>query len=248
MIVRDIMSTNLTTVAPDATLAHAVNLLRQHGFHHLPVARVRHMADPESKSKKKHKTLLLLEGMLTSHDIDMQAALARQEASSRALQRSWLERRVVEVMHRALIRVTPTTSAPSAAQILVERNLNYLPVVSYEQLDGESKAVLVGLVTRSDLLVALSRAMGAFEPGMQLTLTLPLGDITPLARFLDIASQMHVHIRSVLAAPAEGGVPSLAVVRLGTINPAPLLMRLQQESIQYAFGASPAEGDTIHAE
>lgn len=247
MIVRDIMSTQLTTVAPDDTLAHAVNLLRQHSFHHLPVVRTRHVADAQKAGKKKYKTLYLLEGMLTSQDIDLQAALARQEASSSTLQRPWLERHVVEVMHRALVRVQPTTSVSSAAQILVERNLNYLPVVTYEQVDGESKPVLEGLLTRSDLLLALSRAMGALEPGMQLTLMLPLGDIAPLARFLEIAAQMRVHIRSVLAAPAEGGVPTVALVRLGTINPAPLLMRLRQEGIDYSFGTSSTEGDISHA-
>ncbi|GHO42923.1 CBS domain-containing protein [Ktedonospora formicarum] len=247
MIVQDIMSTKPITIAPDDTLAHAVNLLRQHGFHHLPVARVRHVADEQQTKKKKYKTLHLLEGMLTSQDIDLQAMLARQEASSRALQRSWLERRVVEVMHRALIRVQPTTSVSSAVQIMVERNLNYLPVVTYEQIDGESKALLEGLVTRSDLLLAFSRAMGATEPGMQLVIMLPLGDSLPLARFLEIASQMHVYVRSVLAAPTDGGVPTVATIRLGTINPAPLLLRLQQEGIHYSIGASPMEGDMIDA-
>lgn len=247
MIVRDIMSIKLITIAPDDTLAHAVNLLRQHGFHHLPVARVRHVADEQQMGKKKYKTLHLLEGMLTSQDIDLQAVLARQEASSSALQRSWLERRVVEFMHRALIRVQPTTSVSSAVQIMVERNLNYLPVVTYEQIDGESKALLEGLVTRSDLLLAFSRAMGATEPGMQLVIALPLGNSLPLARFLEIASQMHVHVRSVLAAPTDGGVPTVATVRLGTINPAPLLLRLQQEGIRYSIGTSPMEGDMIDA-
>lgn len=37
MIVRDMMTTQLVTVAPDDTLGHACNLLREHRFHHLPV-------------------------------------------------------------------------------------------------------------------------------------------------------------------------------------------------------------------
>ena len=39
MIVREVMTTRLITVAPDDTLSHAANLLRQHQFHHLPVVR-----------------------------------------------------------------------------------------------------------------------------------------------------------------------------------------------------------------
>jgi acetoin utilization protein AcuB len=233
MIVRDIMTTNLVTIAPDDTLAHAVALLRQHQFHHLPVVRTANVTIGHEESEEKK---VLLEGVLTSQDIDMVAALARQESSSRTLQRPWQERRVVEVMHRALMRVTPATSVAAAAQMLVERNLTYLPVVEYVEAANESKAVLVGLVTRSDLLVALSRTMGAFEPGMQVEITLPMADISPLAHALLLASELHVAVRSIVAVPSQDGLPVTATIRLGTINPTPFLMRLQAEGIQYSFG------------
>src|SRR5205085_1665637 len=138
----------------------------------------------------------------------------------------------------------------AAAQILVERGLNYLPVVEYEHVasgaqDAESTAgaVLVGLLTRSDLLIALARSMGAFEPGMQLTVTLPEGDLTPLAQTLLLAAELHIQVRSVIAAPLEGGVPNVASIRLGTINPAPLLVRLQEANILYSFADFQSEGD-----
>jgi acetoin utilization protein AcuB len=100
----------------------------------------------------------------------------------------------------------------------------------------------VGLVTRSDLLIALSRAMGAFEPGMQLDLTLPPGDMSFLARTLLLATELRIPIRSVMAVPLDNGLPHVATLRLGTINPAPLLLRLQKEGIQYSFGNSLIEG------
>ena len=40
MIVGEVMTTKLVLVRPDETLGHAANLLRQHQFHHLPVARL----------------------------------------------------------------------------------------------------------------------------------------------------------------------------------------------------------------
>src|SRR5438876_10624732 len=149
-------------------------------------------------------------------------------------------------MHRATIRVTPTTNVAAAAQILVERGLNALPVVEYEDTEHETQTVLVGLLTRSDLLIALARSMGAFEPGMQLIIDLPLGDLTPLAQTLLLAKQLHVQVRSIMAAPLEGGVPRAAILRLGTINPAPLLVRLQEAKIEYTF-ADPLEEGNIHA-
>lgn len=240
MIVSDVMTTRLVTVVPDDTLSHAANLLRQYQFHHLPVVRTAPTFGSIYTEKSQHP---MLEGLLTSQDIDMAAAVGT--SSSEILRQPWGERRVFEVMHRATIRVSPTTSVAAAAQILVERGLNALPVVEYERQElssGEQQGdtllrpLLVGLLTRSDLLIALARSLGAFEPGMQLTIQLPLGDLTPLAKTLALAAELHIQVRSLLAAPLEGKVPLSATVRLGTIHPAPLLVRLQEEHIDYAYG------------
>ncbi|HVB75505.1 MAG TPA: CBS domain-containing protein [Ktedonobacteraceae bacterium] len=239
MIVSEVMTTRLITVLPDDTLSHAANLLRQYQFHHLPVVRTAPPFGRIDTGKGPHP---VLEGLITSQDIDLAAAVGT--SSSDILHRPWQERRVLEVMNSATIRVTPTTSVAAAAQILVERGLNCLPVVEYERPEttasGEqdealTSPLLVGLLTRSDLLIALARSLGAFEPGMQLGISLPLGDLTPLAKTLTLAAELHIKVRSVLAAPLEGNVPLSATVRLGTINPAPLLVRLQEEHIEYSF-------------
>ena len=253
MIVSEVMTTKLVTVAPDDTLSHAANLFRQYQFHHLPVVKVSKEVSSNELNQSVHKTLLL-EGLLTSQDIEL-AASAGKWSSSELLQHPWQERRVVEMMHRASIRVSPNTSVAAAAQILVERGLNCLPVVEYEYVgqsskgqtnEEETQAVLVGLLTRSDLLMALARSLGAFEPGMQLILPLPNGDLTPLARTLTLAEELHIHIRSVIAAPLQTNIPLEATLRLGTIHPAPLLAKLQEEHIQYNF-ADLLSGKDQHA-
>ena len=246
MIVKDIMTTELVTVEPDDTLSHAANLLRQYQFHHLPVARPINRPAIQAADHAVHAPLLLFEGMLTAQDIDMVVALAKQRSSGDVLQRPWQEQRVAELMHRATIRVTPTTGVAAAAQLLVERNLNSLPVVEYEADAVDTQTVLVGLITRSDLLLALARTMGAFEPGMQLDIPLPLGDMSRLARALVLAAELHMQVRSIVAAPAVGGVPRTATLRLGTINPTPLLVRLREAVIDYSF-ADPLIGENDHA-
>ncbi len=250
MIVKQIMTTELITVAPDDTLSHAANLLRQYQFHHLPVVRGGSGAATWHWPGDK-KTPLLFEGLLTSQDIDIAVALERERNES-GTREPWQSRRVVEIMHRALIRVTPGTSVAAAALLLVERALNCLPVIQYEARDAQGEAeqgeqpapaedwqegrpLLVGLLTRSDLLTALARSLGVFEPGMQLTLPLRHGNMQPLARALALASELHIQVRSVVAAPLQGTFPRSATLRLGTINPAPFLLRLQEEQIQYAF-------------
>ncbi len=243
MIVGDIMTTNVVTVEPNDTLAHAANLLRQHQFHHLPVARVITITDSQSREYISRKTQLLFEGILTSQDVELAAALAEQESSSEVGQSSWQEQRVSERMHQAPLCVTPTTSVGAAAQLLVERGINSLPVVEYEQGE-EAKVLLVGLLTRSDLLLALARALGTYEPGMQLDIPLPAGSMAPLAQTLTFAADLHVPIRSIIAAPLKDGVPYTATLRLGTINPSPLLGRLHEAHIQYACVNLQAEGVT----
>ncbi len=236
MIVSEVMTTRLVTVTPGDTLSHAANLLRQYQFHHLPVV---HQIDRANKA-------LLLEGLVTAQDIDIAASASTNESTESDQIQPWQERRVAEIMHRASIRVTPNTDVAAAAQILVERGLNYLPVVEYEEAEqpDESRTVLVGLLTRSDLLKALARLLGALEPGMQLIVPVPDGDLAPLTQTLQLATELHIPVRSIVAAPMEGSTPRVAMVRLGTINPTPLLVRLQKANIQYSFADLVAEDGT----
>jgi acetoin utilization protein AcuB len=259
MIVKEIMTTEVITIAADDTLGHAANLLRQHQFHHLPVVRTEGGGAAWHRPAEK-ETPPVFEGLLTSQDIDMAVALER-ERGNQVGREPWQQRRVVEMMHRALIRVTPATTVAAAALLLVERNLHCLPVIQYEtpraahphqpadtapaslatgQVSApehwqDGQPLLVGLLTRSDLLIALARSLGVFEPGMQLLLPLRQGSMQPLAQALALADELCIGVRSVVAAPLQGTFPRVATLRLGTINPAPLLLRLQEEGIAYSF-------------
>src|ERR1700751_2125115 len=113
MIVSEVMMTKLVTVKSDDTLGYAANLLRQYQFHHLPVVRTA----PANGTGKSKPSVRLLEGLLTSQDIDLAVALEEQLASSPEPRHSWQERRVGDVMHPASVRVNPTTSIAAAAQI-----------------------------------------------------------------------------------------------------------------------------------
>src|SRR5438094_771583 len=135
MIVSEVMKTNLITVTPEDTLSHAASLLRQYQFHHLPVVRTIKTAKTGQQS---HYPSLFLEGMFTTSDIDLAVALDTQHAPGEASTHPWQERRVAEVMHPATLYVNPTTDLAAAARILVERGMNFLPVVEYESSDQET--------------------------------------------------------------------------------------------------------------
>src|SRR5579859_3079112 len=205
MIVKDIMTTKLVTVVPDDLLSHAANLLRQFQIHHLPV--VRHVREPGAQmtGQSTHQEVLELQGLLTSQDIDLVVALDKQRSSGDLLRRPWYEQRIGEVMNSASIRVTPVTSAGAAAEVLVERGLNCLPVVEYQQTEGgqEARTILVGLLTRRDLMIALACSICFFEPCFQLLIPLPPGDITSLAQTLLLTAELHVQVHSVMVAPQD---------------------------------------------
>ena len=250
MIVSEIMITHLVTVTPDDSLSHAANLLRQHQFHHLPVVKPTHGLKPQGQQYTSHSSWPVLEGLVTSHDIDLAATLGAENSLANH-QHPWQERRVAEVMNRSIMRVTPTTSVAAAAQMLVEQGLNCLPVVEYEEAlntepgeQHDERVFLVGLLTRSDLLIEFARTLGAFEPGMNLHIPLHTGNPTSLAKMLLLATELHIKIESIIVAPPKKGVPHAATVRIGTINPAPLLVRLQQAGIPYSFADFQLEGDT----
>jgi acetoin utilization protein AcuB len=241
MIVSEVMTTQLVTVTPDDTLSHAANLLRQHQFHHLPVVRATQRFKILNKPNETQASLPILEGLISSGDVDLAASLGAENYQANE-QHPWQERRVAEAMNRSIMQVTPTTSVAAAAQMLVNLGLNCLPVVEYEEsfntepgAKQEERTFLVGLLTRSDLLIEFARTLGAFEPGMNLHIPLPSGNPTPLSQMLLLAANLHIKIESIIVAPQKKGVPHAATVRIGTINPAPLLVRLQQAGISYSI-------------
>src|SRR5579875_2792273 len=155
------------------------------------------------------------------------------------------------VRQRSPLCITPTTSVVAAAKLLVERGLNYLPVVEYSDTEETGAQAghppltyLVGLLTRSDLLLALARSLGAFEPGMELLIPLPGSNLLPLAAMLRLAAELHIAVESLIVAPAKESDPRVATVRIGTINPTPLLARLRESGIAYEFANFQPKGDT----
>ena len=256
MIVGEVMTTKLVLVRPDETLGHAANLLRQHQFHHLPVARLPRSSfywfPGEVFDTRKHERAMLptLEGLLTAEDIDIAAAVSGDHAS-----RPWQERHIAEVMHPVSLCITTTTDVAVAARLMVERGLNCLPVVEYGDAGTEDttklqssrdapaspRAVLLGLLTRSDVLMAIAKALGTAAPGITIHIPLPPGDITPLARTLALTADLHIQVHSVIVPPQEVGIPRVASVRLGTIHPTPLFVRLREEQIPYLTADVPSE-------
>lgn len=130
MNVSDIMTLHPTTIAPDATLAEAIEVMREIGCHHLPVI-----------STEKH-----LIGILSARDCEQ--ALGESLEKPGPIINSALANAipVSMVMTPAPIIVEPDAPAHETARLMLEHYIGCLPVMR-----GET---LIGIITRSDLLMA----------------------------------------------------------------------------------------------
>lgn len=139
MNVVDIMTNDPITISPDATLRQTLHLMQDHHFMHLPVL-----------SKQKH-----LVGVISDRD-------CRQALNSPfVLRERWQDEDLVDtlevraVMTPAPIIVEPYAPATEAARLMLNHNIGCLPVMRAE--------TLVGIVTRSDVLVAFMKIYTKIE-------------------------------------------------------------------------------------
>ncbi len=143
MNVRDVMTTEVLTVAPDASVLQAARLMLQNEISGLPVV------DDRGN----------LVGMLTEGDFLRRSEIDTEHKASR-----WIEflmgpgllaeayvhaygRKVAEVMTKELQTVSPDTSLYHAVDLMERYHVKRLPVMSEDKL--------IGLVTRTDLMRAV---------------------------------------------------------------------------------------------
>lgn len=153
----EIMTKNVVSIGPSASVRDAIRLMLEHRVSGLPVV------DDAGKVR----------GILTEGDL-----LRRGETGTERHRRPWLEflmgpgrlaedyvkthgRRVEEIMTREVVGTAPDTPVGGLVQIMERRHIKRLPV-----LDGD---VLVGIVSRADLMGALARILDRDE-------ALPSGD------------------------------------------------------------------------
>jgi len=136
--VRDIMSRDPVTIAPDAPLGAALTTMRKREIRHLPVV------EPDGR----------LVGIVTDRDL-RQATLARVHAL-RETERDVL---VQDVMTCAVVTIEADAPMARAAALMYERRIGSVPVVEGGRL--------AGIVTERDLLLALIRESPARAPAVE---------------------------------------------------------------------------------
>jgi len=120
MIVRDVMNTDVKTIKKDATIQEAADLMSKYSIGSLIVV-------VDSR----------VIGIITERDILKKVVAAGQDAA---------QTKVKDIMTEDVIMIGPDTDIEDAAEIMMEKRIKKLPVVSQHRL--------IGIITATDLCTA----------------------------------------------------------------------------------------------
>ena len=134
-IVRDIMTTELTTLEADAKLLDAALLMRSSGFRHLPVVK-------EGK----------LVGLISDRDVHRASPSMFSDITPEEYNRLFETTPIEKVMAKEPVSVTPDSPIAEVVRLMHQHKYGSVPVV-------DSSGNLAGIVTTTDMLRILSELL-----------------------------------------------------------------------------------------
>lgn len=140
MYVKNYMSTDLVTITPDTTVIKALDLMRQHDIHRLPVV---------VKGQ--------LVGLLTESVIAKNSPSTATSLSVHELNYLLNKTTAVDIMIRRVITTSPDALLEQAASEMRNMDVGVLVVMDHAQL--------VGIITDKDIFEAFIDINGYYTPG-----------------------------------------------------------------------------------
>lgn len=216
MLVNKRMTRGPVAVSPEASLADALRLTREHRIRHLPVVK-----DGE------------LAGILSDRDIRL--AMPSPLTVPDAERAEFLERTLVsQVMTADVITVGPYETVEDAAKLIIRSRVGCLPVV-------DAHGALLGILTETDILDAFVSVLTASGPASRLEVALP-DRPGELARAVRVIGEEHrLNIASLMVSPGTEGGKRTAIVHVATIDPRDVIRSL--EAAGYDVGWPSLEAD-----
>jgi acetoin utilization protein AcuB len=193
MLVKDRMTLNPVTVAPDTFFLEAMRLMGERGFRHLPVV-----------DKKGN-----LIGIVTQTDLLRASPSPATALSVSEVNYLLANLRIREVMSSPAITAVEDAPLEEAARVMVGNKIGCLPVMR----DGK----LVGVITETDIFKSFVEVLGGEDATLRVTLRVP--DVRgELARLAGVLAQLGGNICSVAAFRSEDAEHAYLVFRLEGVD------------------------------
>jgi acetoin utilization protein AcuB len=156
------MHTHLVTVSPDTSLRKAREIIEEKRINHLLVV---------NKSQD-------LIGIVSDRDVRQSWASPATTLSVHELNYLLTQLTVEHIMVKKIITISPGTTIERAANIMQQNRINALPVIEAKKL--------VGIITSTDVMEVLLRAIGFGEESARFTVLVQdrIGVVAEVSRIL----------------------------------------------------------------
>ncbi|MGO3732314.1 MAG: CBS and ACT domain-containing protein [Vagococcus sp.] len=170
MLVKDYMVTELVTIGEDTKIVEAVELMKTHSIHRLPVV----------KDKK-------IIGLITEGTI--QEAMPSKATSLSVYEMNYLINKttVSDVMIHQVETITDASLLEDAIYQMLTTKVGVLPVLN-------AKEELVGIITNNDIFDAFLSITGYKEPGTRVSIKILEDHEGVLAKLTDIFAENQLNI------------------------------------------------------
>jgi len=210
MKVRDIMSTNVVTVTEKTLVNDAKQIMEAHRIRRLPVM-------------KKDK----LVGLVTKHMLLEAAPSPATSLNIWELNYLLAKMTVKEVMVKNPFTISPDMPVEEALQLGQDKGFGAFPVVE----NGK----LVGVVTESDIVRMMTRALGVRDKGKKIDIRVS-AQFGTMKRIMDILDSRKTVLLSMMTLPPEEGENDwLIMLRVRSEDAEPIAKELESSGFNVTY-------------
>lgn len=213
MLVKNIMNRDVVTLPPDATIKHALTLLKEHQKRHVLIV-------------DEHEHLI---GIVSESDIrDASPSIFRRDDEDCILQKE-----VQTIMSHPVVTVHPLDFVEEIARVFYDKKFACLPVID----NGE----IVGVVTERHMLQSFIQLTGTHVQSSQIEVKVPHrpGVLPEVAQ---IFGNHNVNIVSVLIYPyLDDPHSKVLVFRVQTMDPTPIIKDIRDAGYKLLWPNNIAE-------
>jgi len=212
MRIRDVMTKNPITVDSETLVLDAQKIMKENNIRRLPVV---------------DKGTLV--GIVTQHDLLQASPSPATSLSIHELNYLLAKMKVKEVMKKNPITLSPDTPFEEALRFGQDKKIGSFPVMD--------KGKLIGIITESDIVRFLTRALGLREEGSRVTIEGLGGRLGDLEKIIAIANQHQTIILSMISLPRPEKRDWMIVLRLKTTEPDPIVRDFKKAGFNVTYSA-----------